>query len=169
MLPAVFQRTANEGNPLTTFLEVMEVMHAPAEDVIEDIDRFFNPYQSPDEMIPFLAFWVDLNRLFVTNEEIDFKSYVTPKIGHLREAIANAARLSKLRGTKKGLILFLQIITGEENFSIREKVKDENGKTRPFHMKITAPESLREKENLLTKIINSEKPVHLTYELEFIK
>ena len=167
LLPAVFQRTVHEGNPLMVLLEVMQEMQEPAENTIRGIDNFFNPYQTTEEFVPFLAFWVDLNRLFVTNEEIDFQSSLTPKIGFLREVIANAAHLSKLRGTNKGLILFLQTITGEKKFSIFEKVKNEQGQILPFHIKVVVPKELNTQTELIRRIIDSEKPIHLTYEIEF--
>ncbi|HEX8738167.1 MAG TPA: phage tail protein [Pyrinomonadaceae bacterium] len=186
-LPAVFQRTARAGNPLAAMLDLMEMLHAPAEKILEDVDRFFDARRAPDEFVPFLAHWVNLDRIFFS-PDIDLDSPLMPKIGHLRELVAGATYLSQWRGTKKGLLLFLQTATGVKNFEIDERVKDSGEQTRPlnvrgfkidgrvedaerqirpFHLKIRAPETLRAQEALIRRIIESEKPVHLTYELEF--
>jgi phage tail-like protein len=186
-LPAVFQRTVRAGNPLAAMLDLMEMLHAPAEKILEDVDRFFDARRAPDEFVPFLAHWVNLDRIFFS-PDIDLDSPLMPKIGHLRELVATATYLSQWRGTKKGLLLFLQTATGVKDFEIDERVKDSGEQTRalnvrgfkidgrvedaerqirPFHLKIRAPEALRAQEDLIRRIIESEKPVHLTYELEF--
>jgi phage tail-like protein len=188
-LPAVFQRPIDAGNPLlTALLDVMENLHEPAEKILENVEHFFDARRAPDEFVPFLAHWVNLDRILPASEAIDLDSPQMPKIGHLRELVANATYLSQWRGTKKGLLLFLQTATGEKNFEIDERVKDDGeqsrplhmrileiderakdsgGKIRPFHLKIRAPEAIRNQEDLIRRIIESEKPVHLTYELDF--
>lgn len=169
-LPAVFQRTVHAGNPLDALLDVMENLQAPAERILEDVDRFFDARRAPAEFVPFLAHWVNLDRIFWTNGgsgEADLDSPLTPKIGYLRELVAGATYLAQWRGTKKGLLLFLQTATGEKNFEIIERVKDAAEQIIPFHLKIRAPASLQAQEDLIRRIIESEKPVHLTYELEF--
>src|SRR5215213_5302774 len=131
-LPAVFQRTIPDEkpgvkpivkNPLAAFLDLMEILHAPAERILEDVDRFFDARRAPDEFVPFLAHWVNLDRIFFSTE-IDLDSPLMPKIGHLRELVAGATYLSQWRGTKKGLLLFLQTATGVKDFEIDERVKD---------------------------------------------
>jgi phage tail-like protein len=187
-LPAVFQRTVHAGNPLAALLDVMENLHAPAEKILENVERFFDARRAPDEFVPFLAHWVNLDRIFGATEKTDLDSPLMPKIGYLRELVANATYLSQWRGTKKGLLLFLQTATGVKDFEIDERVKDDGAQTRPldmrdfkidgrieeadrqirpFHLKIRAPEAIRAQEDLIRRIIESEKPVHLTYELDF--
>ena len=166
-LPAVFQRTVHAGNPLATLLGVMEMLHAPSEKILENVDRFFDARRAPDEFVPFLAHWVNLDRIFLMTENIDLDSPLMPKIGHLRELVANATYLSQWRGTKKGLLLFLRTATGVKDFEIEERVKDDDGQVQPFHLKIRAPQRTEAQAELIKRIIESEKPVHLTYELEF--
>lgn len=167
-LPAVFQRTVHAGNPLEALLGVMENLHAPAERILEDVDRFFDARRAPDEFVPFLAHWVNLDRIFWTGMgDADLDSPLVPKIGYLRELVAGATYLAQWRGTKKGLLLFLQTATGEKHFEIIERVKDAAGQVIPFHLKIRSPETLRAQEDLIRRIVESEKPVHLTYEIEF--
>ena len=166
-LPAVFQRTVHDGNPQAAFLSLMEILHEPTEEVLAGVDRFFDARRTPDEFVPFLARWVNLDRVFAADDTNELDSPLRPKIGYLRELIANATYLSKWRGTKKGLLLFLQTATGEKDFEIEERVKGEDGLTKPFHLKIRAPQAVEAQADLLSRIIESEKPVHLTYELVF--
>lgn len=166
-LPAVIQRTAHIGNPLATLLGVMEVLHAPAEEILDGVDRFFDARRAPDEFVPLLAQWVNLDRIFAANVTLELDSPLMPKIGYLRELVANATYLSQWRGTKKGLLLFLQTATGETDFNIEERFKDESGQIKPFHLKIRAPRAAEPQKDLIRRIIESEKPVHLTYEIEF--
>jgi len=43
LLPGVFQRTIHPGSPLLALLEVMELLQAPAEEILENLDGFFDP------------------------------------------------------------------------------------------------------------------------------
>jgi phage tail-like protein len=171
LLPAVFQRTLNEGNPLTGLLEVMEVLQAPSEAVLQRLDSFFDPRRTTDQFVPYLAYWADLTRLFDetlnVKEEIAFShSSIASGLGRLRELIASAAYLSQWRGTRKGLLLFLQTATGFVDFNIQENV-DLQGQPRPFHLSIRAPEESAQYSNLILRIVELEKPAYATYELSF--
>src|SRR5258707_7881520 len=106
-LPAVFQRTVYASNPLAALLDVMEDLHAPSEDVLAGVDRFFDARRTPDGFVPFLAGWVNIDRIFAADVTLELDSPLMPKIGYLRELVANATFLSQWRGTKKGLLLFL--------------------------------------------------------------
>ena len=172
LLPEVFQRTLRPDNPLTALLEVMEALHAPSEAVLERLDAFFDPRRTTDEFVPFLAYWVDLDRLFEEAPggkwQVSLSRYpITSGFGRLRELIASAAHLSQWRGTEKGLVLFLQTATGIENFDIEESVPGADGQPRPFHIKVRAPAEAAAHRTLIKRIVEMEKPVHVTYELEF--
>ncbi|MGH9879962.1 MAG: phage tail protein [Pyrinomonadaceae bacterium] len=172
LLPEIFQRTLREGNPLTALLGVMEALHAPSEAVLDRLDAMFNPRRTTDPFVPFLAYWVDLDRLFEEEPtgkwQVGFSRHpMTSGLGRLRELIATAAYLSQWRGTKKGLLLFLQTATGSEDFNIDEQVPDKNGEPRPFHIKVTAPAESAPHEHLIERIIELEKPAYVTYELVF--
>jgi len=174
LLPAVFQRTAHGDNILNCLLDVMERLHAPSEKILGNLDLIFDPRRTFAEFVPFLASWVDLSRLFEETpddkwRQSDVRQTTIVEIGRLRELVANAAYLSKWRGTKKGLLLFLQITTGADDFEIEEKVLDENNQIRSFHINIKAPAELIEQKDLIERVIEFEKPVHITYELKFLK
>jgi hypothetical protein len=89
------------------------------------------------------------------------------EVGRLRELIAAAAYLSKWRGTSRGLLLFLETATGAAGFKVDEHVPDQQGKARPFHIKVVAPAETASYDSLLRRIITIEKPAYVTYELEF--
>ena len=175
LLPEVYRRSLDAQNPLGIFLASMEAQHEPAEAAVEDIDLYFDSYRAPDEFIPFLAKWVDLDRLLVsTGSGRGVGKDETPQtlpfltgLGRLRELIRAAAHLSKWRGTHKGLLLFLETATGVSGFALDEQVADEEGNIRPFHLRISAPASTEPVRPLIERIIEMEKPAYVTYELHF--
>lgn len=170
LLPQIFQRTVLPGTPLFDLLELMESLHRKAETVLDSLDNTFNPRRAPDDFVPYLAGWVDLDRLF---ERASTKASaalparaLSTGLGRLRELTANAARLSKWRGTAAGLLRFLQIATGEPDFRILEN-RTRDGKVCLYHMLVFAPPNLCPHQSLLERIIASEKPAYVTYELLF--
>lgn len=171
LFPAVFQRTMRDGNPLDGLLEVMEALQAPDEAVLGRLDAIFDPRRTPDEFVPFLAYWADLTRLFdessnVSNQFAFSRATIASGLGRLRELIASAAYLSQWRGTKRGLVLFLQTATGFGDFDIQENV-GLNGQPRPFHVSIHAPQESAKYSHLIETIVELEKPAYVTYELSF--
>jgi phage tail-like protein len=174
LLPGVFQQTLREGNPLAAILEVMEALHTPSEEKLQTLDANFDPRRAPDKFVPFLARWVDLERLFdLPLEEREFhesKPRLLPTgLGRLRELIAAAAYLSQWRGTRKGLMLFLETATGGTGFEIEERVTGPDGRPMPFHFRVRAPQSVVSYRTLIERIIESEKPAYDTFELTFAK
>ena len=174
LLPSVIRRTIRDGNPLAVVLDMMESLHSPSEQVLVELDSYFDPLRTTDSFVPFLACWVDLDRLF---EEVPSRRWqstfssqlMTSGRGRLRELVATSAYLSQWRGTSKGLLLFLKTATGIRNFTIDEDVVDENGRPKPFHIRVNAPSESAPYRNLIERIIEMEKPAHVTYELVFEK
>jgi len=172
LFPSVIRRTLRDGNPLAVLLGVMDAMHAPDEEVLAGLDAYFDPHRTSDSFVPFLACWVDLDRLFEEVPERRWQSTFSSRVmtsgpGRLRELIARSAFLSQWRGTSKGLRLFLQTATGIEKFVIDENVVDKNGQRRPFHISVTAPVEGGPHKDLIERIIEMEKPAHVTFELAF--
>ena len=172
LLPEVFQRTLPEKedweeqeNPLLALLKVMEVLHAPSEEALAQIDLFFNLYLAPDHFVPFLARWVDLERFL--SEAPDPAGMFPPGLGRLRELIAAAAYLSKWRGTAEGLRRFLETATGIDGFAIDEEVPGANGRPRAFHIRVRAPEAARRYQALIERIVELEKPAYVTHEIVY--
>ncbi|HZU69823.1 MAG TPA: hypothetical protein VFA09_21300 [Ktedonobacteraceae bacterium] len=168
MLPGVFQRTVLEGTPLFALLEVMEDLHAPDEAVLDQLDAFFDPYRAPDTFVPFLASWVDLDRLLLAVPE-EFEETAPPPlpsgIGRLRELVAAATFLAQWRGTAKGLLRFLETATGVQGFVIEEQVLGPDGEFKPFHLRVRVPQEAASYRMMIERIVESEKPAYVTYEL----
>lgn len=168
LLPLIFQRTLRGGSPLSAILDVMETLHAPNEALLRDIASFFNPYETRDDFVAYLAGWVDLKWVLTSTGQMDDASpAVSTGLGRLRELIAAAAYLSKWRGTRKGLESFLNIATGCEHFQIDEHPSDDRGQDRPFHIRVKAPAPTRRHRELIQRIIEREKPAYVTYDLVF--
>jgi phage tail-like protein len=172
LLPGVFERTVRPGNPMTALLDVMEHMHTPSEEILARLDTYFNPYTTPDAFVAYLAGWVDLE-MFLSEAPEDFANSAPPTfpsgVGRLRELVASAAYLSKWRGTGKGLLLFLEIATGVQGYTVDEHVKDKDGLDIPYHIRVSAPAITAPYEPMIRRIIQLEKPAYVTYELEFEK
>jgi len=169
LLPAVFQRAMLSRAPLEAILTVMEEQHTPAESVLSRLNTYFDPRRTPDDFVPYLASWVDLEMLLDPSHSgaEPAAPVLSTGVGHLRELVANAATLSHWRGTRKGLSLFLETATGVNGFEVNEAVTGPNGKVRPFHLLITAPKELIQHRALLQRIVELEKPAYVTYELVF--
>jgi len=165
LLPEVFRRTIRPENPLSALLEVMEAQHAPAEAALAGLDATFDPRRAPEEFVPFLAGWLDLERLFDDPYD-DFagealgRRPISTGLGRLRELIAWASYLSQWRGTARGLRRFLEVATGVTGFVIDEAA-------RPFHIRVRAPRRVQPHEPLLRRIIELEKPAYVTFDLDF--
>lgn len=170
LLPSVFQRTLWPGSPLVVFLQIMEDLHAPAEEVLDHLADFFNPYRTPDDFVPYLASWVDLARLLTETSTASTTRGLpvyAPGLGHLRALIAAAAELSQWRGTQIGLVRFLETATGLTGFVVDEQVLDEQKRVRPFHMAVRAPVAAEPLAPLIRRIVELEKPAYMTAEVIF--
>jgi phage tail-like protein len=170
LLPGIFQRTLHPGSPLTGLLAVMEGLSSVPEETLDHVEAFFNPYRTPDRFVPFLADWVDLEWLLIQNPEeraVTGSAPLESGLGRLRELVAASAFLSQMRGTARGLTLFLETATGIRGFKIIENISCVNGKPRPFHLCIRAPSQSEIYRGLIERIIEFEKPAYMTYELVF--
>lgn len=166
LLPAVFRRTLRPGSPLDALLAVMSGLHAPAEEVLAALDAAFDPRRAEDAMVPFLARWVDLERLLDDGSGRDTRGSLPTGLGRLRELVAAAARLSQWRGTARGLILFLETATGVPGFAVDELVPGPGGLPRPFHIRVRVPAGAAPWRALIERIVAMEKPAYVTSELE---
>ena len=169
LLPAVIGRTAREGNPLHTLLGVMEMLHDPSERVLDDLDSYFDPLRAPDAFIPYLAGWVDLDRLLVA-DPAELREKAPPPfptgVGRLRELVASAAFLAKWRGTATGLLRSLEIATGIQGFSVVENPPGPDRQAQPFHIRVHMPPEAAPYEVIIRRIIEMEKPAYVTYDLQ---
>lgn len=162
LLPEIYRRSLVPGAPLTTLIEVMEALHAPVESILRDLPDYFDPQHTPDRFVPFLAQWVDLARWL----EEDSGTFDTGT-GRLRQVIAASAQLSRMRGTAAGLAAALEWAVGVNDVHINEEVKDAAGHVRPFHVTVTLHHSAIAYEHLVRRIVQQEKPAHVTVSIDF--
>jgi len=171
LLPEVFRASLVEPGPMTPLLEVMAQMHAPCEAALDALDDYFDPGRADDRFVPLLSRWVDLERLFVASAAgasgaID-REPISSGMGRLRELVARVAYLSQWRGTRLGLVTFLETAVGVHGFEIEDRVPDAAGVARPFHLRVVAPAGLQAHRLLIERIIELEKPAYATCELDF--
>ncbi len=173
LLPAVYRRTVGEGSLLTALLQAMETLHAPVETTLATLDATLDARRTRDPFVPFLARWVDLDWLVAppgdewSRDALALRGAFAVGTGRLRELVAAAAYLSKWRGTSRGLLSFLEIATGLGGFAVDERVTGADGRPRPFHIRLRVPRAARGLRPLITRIVEFEKPAHITYELAF--
>ena len=169
LLPEIFQRTyrqngqaANEqGHVLSALLGVMECLQDPDETILEDLDRYFNPDLLPAQersvFLPFLACWLDLDWLLPQSGEYEAGLYC------LHNLILSASRLASVRGTRQGLVQFLETATGLHGYRVKEDPD------RPFHIFIQCPPVEVHLRPLVQRIADGEKPAYVKCTLEFAK
>jgi hypothetical protein len=150
----------------------MEALRAPSEVILSDLAPCFNPLTTSDAMVEYLAHWVDLSWVLDQSSQDALESGRSSEpfssgIGRLRELVAASASLARERGTRDGIVRFLEIATGTKGFRIAEEVRDSRGGIVPFHVRIQAPPGVGAHRRLIQRIIEMEKPAHVTYELTF--
>lgn len=164
LLPEVFQQSCTEGTPLLALLEAMSTLLNPAHDVLDNLERYFNPYSCPDEWVPYLAAWVDME--FLLEQTLLGRRVVATTLatgtGRMRELVAHAASLSRSRGTSAGLLAFLKLATGADDFTLIE-----NPDGRLFHVDLVAPARLQPFTKLINAIVEREKPAYVTCDTTF--
>jgi len=165
LLPEVFQRTYREKTPLDGLLAAMAALLSPIEETLDNLDAAFDPHRTPDEFVPMLAEWVDMDHLGETGGE-ENPSFPSG-LGRLRELCAAAAELARVRGTRAGLLRFLETATGCPGFELLEGVTGPERRPRPFHFIVRAPHESQSHAGLLRTLVELEKPAHATFELEF--
>jgi len=172
LLPSVFQRTAAEGTPLLALLAAMEQLHAPSEQILQNVSGIFNPHATPERFLPYLSRWVNLDWLFEPILE-DWSRHPAqhppfpPGVHCMRELVALGFRLNRESGTANGLLLFLRTATGLSNFTIDAHPPGPDGVPLAYHMLIHAPQQAAPFRAMLQRIIEFEKPAFMTFELVF--
>jgi phage tail-like protein len=168
LLPEVFQRTVLDGSPLLGLLQAMAALLTPIEDQLDRLDETFDPLRTREEFLPVLAYWVDMHRLLDDSRGLAERAHQFPAgAGRLRLLVAAAAGLAKVRGTKAGLLRFIETASGFTGFAIEDDVRGEEGRPRPFQFRVVAPASARPLEPFIRRLIEREKPAYSTCELAY--
>lgn len=163
-LPAIYSQSEFMGR----FLMVFEDILGPIEEVLDNISYYFDPSVTPEELLPWLASWVNL----VLDE--------TWPLERRRALVGSAVELFQWRGTVKGLRDYLRIYAGVEPEIIEDfgsMPLDERsrlgwntvlGEARPYTftvvLKLASPGSV-DLDKVLA-IIDAEKPAHTDYSIK---
>lgn len=91
----------HENEFLKRFMMIFQVFFNQSEYLLRNIDMYFKPSESPKEFLPTLISWLGLNLKLLQGDE---------KL--IRKVLQYAIPLFKIRGTAKGLKLFLYLISG---------------------------------------------------------
>lgn len=164
LLPEVLRSALTDDGPLRALVAVMSQLHAPVESLLGDIDTVFRPGATDDSFVPMLAQWAGMDRLLVPPLPADA---VSTGNGRLRALLMRAAWLSQWRGTRVGLVAFLETACGVQGFEIDEQVIGPDGQPTPFHLRVQAPASMLAHRPLIERILEAEKPAYATCELVF--
>jgi hypothetical protein len=165
LLPQIYQRTVDgcSGDVLAGLLSVMSALHAPVETVLERVPELFDPRCTDDNMVGFLAGWADLDR--VVHVSGDGLLSLPAGLGWLRETVATSLELSRERGTKHGLVAFLESATGTSGFEVIDRSDPRGAELPPFHFVVVVPPAAAAQREIVEAIVETERPVHMTYEL----
>jgi phage tail-like protein len=103
LLPAIYRRSDAVGrNLVRDICFIFEHMFGSVEETLDRAHTFFDPYECPPEFLPWLASW--------TAMVVDLDWPETKK----RAILKRAVDLYRIRGTRRGLALFLKLFTGHE-------------------------------------------------------
>ncbi|HRI52505.1 MAG TPA: phage tail protein, partial [Pseudomonadota bacterium] len=102
-LPAIYQRSDPTGrNVVRDLLWIIQHLFGSIEQVLETIHLYFDSYETPEHFLPWLAGWSAMML------EADWP------VNKKRRLIKKAMELYRLRGTVRGLKLFISLFTGFE-------------------------------------------------------
>ncbi|MFL5757068.1 MAG: phage tail protein [Chloroflexota bacterium] len=162
-------RTIGPDPLLGALLDTMEMLHAPVEDVLANLDRYIDPERAPARFVPFLAGWLDLDWLLVASpdEPSPAAPLLATGLDRLRALVTRAADLTRREATPAGLVDFLETATGVEGFAIHEDVTGQDEQPKPFHLRVLAPVAARPFAPLVERIVLNQKPAFTTWELDF--
>lgn len=177
-LPGIFQDTDEEhADFLKRFLSIQQHLALQVDEKLEAIHAFFDPRETPEGFLPWLGSWVAMSL------------HEGWSVERRREIILRAVELYKLRGTAYGLKLALQLFA-EVDTEISEftwpypgfvvgkhaVIGHQSTIARPvfvtqcFVVKVPAEKSSvgREKLRTIHAVVETEKPAHAHYALEFL-
>lgn len=103
LLPAIYRRSDAVGrNVVRDICFLFEHMFGAVEELLDDEHRYYDPHECPPEFLEWLASWTAMVYDMDWPEE------------KKRAVLKRAVDLYRIRGTKRGLILFLLLFTGHE-------------------------------------------------------
>ncbi len=103
LLPAIYRRSDAVGrNLVRDICFIFEHLFGSVEETLDRAHNFFDPYECPPDFLPWLASWT---AMLVDRDWPESKK---------RAILKRAVDLYRIRGTRRGLALFLYLFTGHE-------------------------------------------------------
>lgn len=155
MLPPIY----HDDRFLRRYLLIFKSILGPLDRQIAQISHYFDLRVAPEQLLPWLAAWVDL--------ALDERWPDARR----RELIRQASVLYRWRGTRRGLSDYLRIYTGVEPRIVEQgqERRDQGEAPVPphtFRVIIETPNLPELDRALVERIIEQEKPAHTSYQLE---
>ncbi|MFM6532356.1 MAG: phage tail protein I, partial [Dolichospermum sp.] len=176
-LPAILQEDPFMGRFLLAFEKILSgVKDLPSyekiiqgnsenipglEEVISRIDTYFNPQETPEQFLPWLAGWVALSL------RDDWETSTK------RVFIQQIVKLYRQRGTKEGLASVLKLYLVNSGFGDKVEIFDQfDNFPNYFQVQLTLndrdPEKYWRQSRIAKAIIDQEKPAHTFYSLKIL-
>ena len=165
-LPSVY----SESDFMGRFLMIFEDILDPLQQVVAGLSHYFDPSTTPEELLPWLASWV--------NQSLDESWPIESR----RELVRSALELYEWRGTRRGMKAYIRVYTGvepeiTEDFGgialdgtsrLGRNTVLGGGRRHTFTvtLELDEPESVDLEK--LKAIIESEKPAHAAYTLRVL-
>jgi phage tail-like protein len=151
------------------FIRIFEDLMKPLENTVNNLATYFDPLLTPEPILPWLAFWVNLA--------------LNPgwPLERRRELVKSASMLYRWRGTRKGLSEYLRIYTGSVpeiseyipgmslDGDTRLGINTRLGSSGTGHHFVVFVELNGESEidiDTVRAIVDSQKPAHTSYSLQ---
>ncbi len=161
LLPGVYL----EDSLAQRFTEGLDTVLAPVFVTLDCLDAYLDPRLTPPDFLPWLASWVGI--------ELD----ETWPDGRQRAMVAAAARLHSDRGTHRGLVDYLKLLTGGEIELIESggtRWSAEPGATPPgattpglqVIVRVSDPSSVNRAR--LDRAVRDARPAHLPYQVQVL-
>lgn len=182
LYPEFLPSAYREVDFIGRFLKIFEQSFEPAVNTLQTLWAYLDPLTAPEALLPFLAQWVG------------WQNEATWSVERQRSLIRRAMEIYRWRGTRRGLELYLHLYTGlplrdatrplhEQPIQIHTATRQgfvlgetEIGPTailgggRPLHFSVKLCPQVGQflDETLVRSIIEQEKPVVCTYDLQIV-
>jgi phage tail-like protein len=164
MLPAVFA----DDDLIQRFVAGLDEVLAPFLNVLDCLDTYFTPSLAPVDFTRWLGWWVGAETDGIQDDNPEAEA-------RLRAAVAAAARLHRVRGTRAGLAEAVWLAFGVEpeitesggaSWSARP-LDPFPGEPRPrLHVAIRLPAPTTADEYRLDNLVAAARPAHMPYTVQ---
>lgn len=159
MLPAVFA----DDDLAQRFVAGLDEVLAPIHNVLDCLDTYFTPSLAPADFTRWLGDWVGAETDGVDGVPL------------LRAAVAAAARLHRIRGTRQGLAEAIRLA-----FGVEPEITESGGaawNARPLgpvpgdrrprlHVTVTLPDPSPADQHRLESLVAAARPAHMPYTVQ---